>query len=405
LPWNNDRKPNKRNNQSSYQSRNQSSNQSRNQSADQSIDQSSTHNSNQRNAFGRVQRNTPGRDQGSTTGRDQRSAPGRDYRSPSGRDQRNSFGRDQSSYQSRNQNSNQSRSQSIDQSNNQRSTQGRDQNSTSNRPRFMDRNYSHKDNQVLPKITEVNEPVEEDIDKLEGRNSVIEALKAGRPFNKILISKGDREGSIKLITAMAKEKGIIVQEVDRLKLDSISTTYAHQGVIAYVAPRDYVELDDILKIAEEKGEQPFLIILDEITDPHNLGSIMRTADTVGVHGIIIPKRRSVGLTTAVSKASAGAIEYVPVARVTNIAQTIDVLKKKGIWVIGTDTTGEKSFFESDLKGPIALVIGSEGEGMGKLISEKCDFVVNIPMKGKISSLNAAVAAGVLMFEILKQRGI
>lgn len=246
---------------------------------------------------------------------------------------------------------------------------------------------------------------QEDPDKIEGRNSVLEALKAGRTINKILISKGDKEGSIKYITALAREKGIIIQEVERTKLDSISSTRAHQGVVAYVAPKDYVEIEDILKIAEEKGEPPFIVLLDEITDPHNLGSIMRTADAVGAHGIVIPKRRSVSLTATVSKASAGAVEYVPVARVTNIAQTIEYLKKQNIWIIGTDSTGDKAFYESDLKGGVGLVIGSEGEGIGKLIREKCDFVVNIPMKGKISSLNAAVAAGVVMYEIQRQRGI
>lgn len=240
-------------------------------------------------------------------------------------------------------------------------------------------------------------------DKLEGRNSVLEALKSGRSINKIFISKGEREGSIKQIIALAKEKGIVVQEVDRVKLDNMSQTHSHQGVIAFVAVKEYVEVDDILQIAQEKGEQPFIILLDEITDPHNLGSILRTANAVGAHGVIIPKRRSIGLTSTVSKASAGAVEYVPVARVTNLGQTIDYLKKQNVWVVGTDLSGKQAFFKSDLKGPVALVIGSEGEGMGKLVSEKCDFIVNIPMKGQISSLNAAVAGAIVMYEILKQR--
>ncbi len=247
------------------------------------------------------------------------------------------------------------------------------------------------------------EDADSNLDKLEGRNSVLEALKAGRSINKIIVSKGEREGSIKQILSLARENKVIVQELDRTNLDKISSTHAHQGVIAFVAIKEYVEIEDILKIAEDKGEQPFLIILDEITDPYNLGSILRTADSVGAHGVIIPRRRAVGLTTAVSKASAGAIEYVPVARVTNISQTMDELKKKNIWVVGTDSTGEKAYFEADLKGPIALVIGSEGAGMGKLIAENCDFVVNIPMKGSITSLNAAVAGSVVMYEILKQR--
>ncbi|MCX7710309.1 MAG: 23S rRNA (guanosine(2251)-2'-O)-methyltransferase RlmB [Clostridia bacterium] len=242
-----------------------------------------------------------------------------------------------------------------------------------------------------------------DLDKLEGRNPVFEALRSGRSINKVLISKGDREGSIRQIVALAREKGIVVQEVEKSVLDNMSSTHAHQGVIAYAAVKEYVEIEDILKLAEDRGEPPFIIILDEINDAHNLGSIMRTANAVGAHGIVIPKRRAVGLTSTVAKASAGAIEYVPVARVTNIAQTIESLKKSNVWVVGTDATGEKSFFKSDLKGPIALVIGSEGEGMGKLVREKCDFVVNIPMKGQISSLNASVAAAVVMYEILKQR--
>ncbi|MDF2524253.1 MAG: rRNA methylase, putative, group 3, partial [Clostridiales bacterium] len=248
------------------------------------------------------------------------------------------------------------------------------------------------------------QPEEEMVDdKLEGRNSVLEALKAGRTINKIFVSKGDREGSVRQIVALAKEKKIIVSEVDRIKLDNMSTTYSHQGVIAFVAAKDYVEVDDILAIAEQKGEAPFIIILDEITDPQNLGSILRTADSVGAHGVIIPRRRAIGLTAVVSKASAGAVEHVAVSRVTNIAQTIDYLKKKNIWVAAADVSGNKAFYEADLSGPIALVIGSEGEGIGKLILEKCDFIVNIPMKGKISSLNAAVAGAVMMYEILKQR--
>lgn len=248
-----------------------------------------------------------------------------------------------------------------------------------------------------------NAEAENSLDMLEGRNPVLEAIKAGRTINKLLVAKGDREGSIKQIIANARQKGIIVQEVDRSKLDSMSMTHSHQGVIAFVSVKEYVEVDDILDIAESRGEPPFLLILDEITDAHNLGSILRTADAVGVHGVIIPKRRAVGLTAAVAKASAGAVEYVPVARVSNIAQTIEYLKKKNIWVAGTDSSGEKSFFKSDLKGALALVIGSEGEGMGKLVREKCDFVVNIPMKGRISSLNASVAAAVVMYEVLKQR--
>lgn len=244
---------------------------------------------------------------------------------------------------------------------------------------------------------------QEDVDKLEGRNSVIEALKSGRSINRIFVAKGDREGSVNQILAMAREKHILIQEIDRSKLDAMSQTQAHQGVIALVAAKDYVEVEDILKIAADSGKPPFIIILDEITDAYNLGSILRTANAAGVHGVIIPKRRAVGLTMAVSKASAGAIEYVPVARVTNIVQTIESLKKQNIWVVGTDATGDKAYFDRDLTGAIALVIGSEGEGMGKLVRESCDFIVNIPMSGQITSLNAAVAGAVVTFEILRQR--
>ncbi len=242
-----------------------------------------------------------------------------------------------------------------------------------------------------------------DLDKLEGRNSVLEALKAGRSINRIFIAKGDREGSISQIVAMARQSHILIQEIERSKLDDMSLTHSHQGVIALTAAKDYVEVDDILLSAEKSGKPPFIIILDEITDSYNLGSILRTANAAGVHGVIIPKRRAVGLTSAVSKASAGAIEYVPVARVTNIVQTIEKLKKQNIWVVGTDSTGEKSYFERDLTGSIALVIGSEGEGMGKLVRESCDFVVNIPMLGQISSLNAAVAGAIVTYEALRQR--
>lgn len=247
--------------------------------------------------------------------------------------------------------------------------------------------------------------LQEDLDKLEGRNSVIEALRSGRSINRIFISKGEREGSINQIIALAKQSHVLIQEIDRAKLDDMSVTHAHQGVIALAAAKDYVEVDEILKRAEESGRPPFIIILDEITDPHNLGSMLRTANAAGVHGIIIPKRRAIGLTATVSKASAGAIEYVPVARVTNIVQAIENLKKQNIWIVGTDSTGERAYFESDLTGPIALVIGSEGEGMGKLVRESCDFVVNIPMLGKISSLNAAVAGAIVTYEIFRQRSM
>ncbi|QXM07292.1 23S rRNA (guanosine(2251)-2'-O)-methyltransferase RlmB [Crassaminicella indica] len=239
-------------------------------------------------------------------------------------------------------------------------------------------------------------------DKIEGRNPVIEALRADRAIDKIMIANG-AEGSVKKIIGMAKDKNIPIQYVKKQKLNEISVSHAHQGVIAFVAAHTYVEVEDILKKAEEKNEDPFIIILDEITDPHNLGSIMRTADACGAHGVIIPKRRSVGLTGIVAKTSAGAIEYVPVAKVSNIVRTIDFLKSQGLWVVGADMTGEKKHYEENLKGKIALVIGSEGKGIGRLVKEKCDFLVNIPMKGEVSSLNASVAAAVLMYEVVRQR--
>jgi 23S rRNA (guanosine2251-2'-O)-methyltransferase len=240
-------------------------------------------------------------------------------------------------------------------------------------------------------------------DKIQGRNPVMEALRSEREIDKILIAKGAQQGSIHKIIGMAKDKGIPIQYVEKQKLDQLTESSAHQGIIAFVAAYSYVDLDEILNKAEKRGEEPFLIILDEITDPHNLGSIIRTADASGAHGIIIPKRRSVGLTATVAKTSAGALEYVPVAKVSNIAQTIDALKDKGIWVIGADMEGSQPYYRADFTGKIALVIGSEGKGIGRLIKEKCDYLVNIPMRGSVGSLNASVAASILMYEAMKQR--
>lgn len=239
--------------------------------------------------------------------------------------------------------------------------------------------------------------------QVEGRNPVLEVFRAGRTVDKLLIARGSREGSILEIIRRAKEQGVVVQEVDRRRLDELSLTNgAHQGVIAFVSPYSYVEIEDILAYASEKGEAPFVIVLDEITDPHNFGSIIRTAESCGAHGIIIPKRRAVGLTPSVIKASAGAVEFMPIAKVTNISYTLESLKRYGLWVVGADMEGEL-YTSKDLTGPIALVIGSEGKGLGRLVKEKCDFLVRIPQKGKISSLNASVAAGVLMYEIVRQR--
>jgi 23S rRNA (guanosine2251-2'-O)-methyltransferase len=238
---------------------------------------------------------------------------------------------------------------------------------------------------------------------IEGRNSVMELLKSGRDINKILVSNGEMHGSINKVISLAKEKKIVVQNVDKAKLDLISQTGAHQGIIAYASAYKYFEVDEILAYAKEKNEVPFLVILDEIEDPHNLGAIIRTANCAGAHGIIISKRRAVGLTATVAKASAGAVEHTKVARVTNISQTIASLKENGLWVAGCDMTGKQNYFESDLSGAIAIVVGNEGRGISKLVSEKCDFTIKIPMLGRISSLNASVAASILMYEVTKQR--
>jgi len=238
--------------------------------------------------------------------------------------------------------------------------------------------------------------------QLEGRNAVLEALKSERDIDRILVQQGSKEGSIKKIIAEAKERKIVIQNVAKTKLDETSETKKHQGVIAFVSAHNYVDLEDILKIAEEKGEEPFLIILDSIKDPHNLGAIIRTANITGAHGVIIPKRRAVGLTATVAKASAGAIEYTPVAKVTNIAATIDKLKSLGIWIACADMDGE-IMYNTDLTGAIALVIGSEGEGVSRIVKEKCDYIVKVPMYGQISSLNASVAAGILMYEVIRQK--
>ncbi|HDK7177081.1 TPA: 23S rRNA (guanosine(2251)-2'-O)-methyltransferase RlmB [Clostridium botulinum] len=245
------------------------------------------------------------------------------------------------------------------------------------------------------------EEIREDI--IEGRNAVIEALKSNKTIEKVMVAKGDLEGSIKIIISLAKEKGIVINEVDRKKLDSISQTRAHQGVIAFTTPYQYCAVEDIIRYAKQKEEDPFIVILDEIEDPHNFGSILRTAEVCGVHGVIIPKRRNVGVTPTVYKTSAGAVEYMKISKVTNINNVIDKLKEKGIWIYGADMCGNDYCFDVSLSGPIALVIGSEGRGMSKLTKNKCDVLVKIPMLGNITSLNASVAGGMLMYEILKQR--
>ncbi|MCM1364549.1 MAG: 23S rRNA (guanosine(2251)-2'-O)-methyltransferase RlmB [Faecalibacterium sp.] len=235
-----------------------------------------------------------------------------------------------------------------------------------------------------------------------GRNAILEALKSDRPINTLLVAKGERNGSVGRIIAECRDKKIVVKEVDKKKLDFMCGQGNHQGVAAYAAAHEYAEVEDIFALAEERGEQPFIIVCDEVEDPHNLGAIIRTAEAAGAHGIIIPKRRNASLTWSVGKSAAGALEYMPVARVGNIAATLDELKEKGLWVYSADMDGQ-SWCETDFSGAVALVIGSEGKGVGRLIREKSDFIVSLPMKGKINSLNASVAAGILMYEVTRQR--
>ena len=239
-------------------------------------------------------------------------------------------------------------------------------------------------------------------DVIVGRNPVSEAIRSSRTIDRILVSKGGKTGAIVGILAKAKEKQIPIKEVDSKKLDFLAGNENHQGIIAMAAVKEYSSVEDIFALAEKRQEKPFIVVLDEIEDPHNLGAIIRTAECTGVHGIIIPKRRSATLSFAVGKASAGAVEYVPVARVTNIANTIDELKERGLWVFGADMNGT-DYTECDFDGAVALVIGNEGKGIGRLVREKCDQIVSLPMKGKINSLNASVAAGVLMYAVSSKR--
>lgn len=235
-----------------------------------------------------------------------------------------------------------------------------------------------------------------------GRNPVLEALRSEREVNKIWIAEGSQKGSMQPLIGLAKEKKVFIQIVPKKKIDQM-TEGIHQGVVAQVAAYEYADLDDLFKKAEEKNEAPFFIILDEIEDPHNLGSIMRTADAVGAHGIIIPKRRAVGLTATVAKASTGAIEYIPVARVTNLSRAVEELKERGVWIVGTDAKGTDDYRNMDGMMPIGLVIGSEGKGMSRLLKEKCDFLIRLPMVGQVTSLNASVAASLLMYEVYRKR--
>ena len=257
-----------------------------------------------------------------------------------------------------------------------------------------ERRYRREDRQPVRELAE---------DMIEGRNALTEALKSGRTIDKIFVAQGDTDKALARLTAMAKDAGAVIVSTDRRKLDQMSPTGAHQGVMAQVAAHEYATIEDILRRAAEKGENPLLVLCDELTDPHNLGAIIRTAECAGAHGVVIPKRRSVGLTAVVAKTSAGAVEYMPVARVSNISAAIRGLKESGVWVYGTASDGQTDLYHADLKGPAAIVIGNEGQGMSRLVAESCDQLVSIPMKGNISSLNASAAAAILLYEAVRQR--
>ena len=240
-------------------------------------------------------------------------------------------------------------------------------------------------------------------DRVEGKNAVMEALKAGRPLDKIYIARGEQDKALRFIAQKGKAAGAVISEVDRRKLDAMSVTHAHQGVIAVAAVREYSTVADILAIAAERGEAPLVVVCDEISDPHNLGAIIRTAECAGAHGVVIPKHRSAGVTAVVEKTSAGAVEHVAVARVGNLAGALKELQGAGVWIFGTAADGDRSLWEADLKGPAALIIGSEGSGMSRLTRDSCDFLVSIPLRGTVSSLNASNAAAVVLYEAVRQR--
>ena len=262
------------------------------------------------------------------------------------------------------------------------------------RPERVDRADRFKQNEAAPEETE---------GQLEGRNAVTEALKAGRTIDKVFIAEGDTDRGLQRLAAQAKDAGAVIVPVDRRRLDTMSFTHSHQGIIALAAAHEYATVDDILEEAAARGEAPLIVVCDELTDPHNLGAIMRSAECAGAHGIIIPKRRSVSLTATVAKASAGAVEYMKVARVTNINNCLNELKEKGVWVFGTAAEGSIPMYKADLTGPAAIVIGNEGEGMSQLVRKNCDVMVHIPMQGRISSLNASAAASILLYEAVRQR--
>ena len=267
---------------------------------------------------------------------------------------------------------------------------------------------NNKDNYRRPnrdhyRRNEPREEVEENENQLEGRNALTEALRSGRTIDKVFVADGDTDRSLQHLAAEAKKAGAVVVPVDRRKLDAMSTTRSHQGIIALAAAREYFSIDDILQEAADRGETPLIIICDELSDPHNLGAILRSAECAGAHGVIIPKRRSVGLTATVAKAAAGAVEYMKVAKVSNINNAIAELKEKGVWVFGTAAEGSVPMYQADLTGPAAIVVGNEGDGMSQLVRKNCDMLVHIPMKGHISSLNASVAASILLYEAVRQR--
>ena len=247
------------------------------------------------------------------------------------------------------------------------------------------------------------EPQAEADGVIEGRNAVTEALRTGTVIDKIFILKGETDSSLGHIASTARARGIVVVDADKRKLDRMSVTHAHQGVIALCAVREYASVDDILAAAREKGEAPLIVVCDELSDPHNLGAVIRTAEAAGAHGVIIPKRRSAGLTAVVAKTSAGAVSHIPVARVPNITALLKQLKEEGVWIFGAAMNGTTSLYSADLKGPAAIVIGSEGDGMSRLVREQCDFLVSIPMRGQVNSLNASAAAAVVLYEAVRQR--
>lgn len=282
----------------------------------------------------------------------------------------------------------------------------KDNQKTIKRERKFENNMNEKSRQYRKQQSTTLEHKKEDRiydDQIEGRNSVLELLESGKDINKIFVSRGEKHGSINKIIAIAKERKLIVVEKDRKQLEEIAQTQNFQGVIAIVPPFEYCQIQDILDLAKERKEAPFVIILDGIEDPHNLGSIIRTAETAGVHGIVIPKRRAAAVNSTVSKVSAGAVEHMKIARVTNISDSIEELKNNGLWICGTDISTDKYYYNQDLTGPLGIVIGNEGKGMSDKVKKNCDFLVKIPMKGNISSLNAAVSAGIVLYEAVKQR--